>query len=300
MPKRLYTVMGATGHIGLVLVEALLKRGHGVRAVARSQTKLAALKAKGAEAHAAGFDDAASLARAFQGSSALFTMTPPAYEAEDFGAYQDTVGEAIVSAIRQAKVAHVVNLSSIGAQHPSGTGPIAGLHRQERRLNTVAGLNALHLRPGSFMENQLWSIPTIKQHGINGSPMRGDLPVEMIATRDIAAKAAELLDALSFRGQSIVELAGPQAITLNDATAILGKAIGKPDLKYVQFSYDDAKQAMLAMGMQPSIVSLMLEMQRGFNEALVAFESPPVRTPTSFEAFAKVFAEAFHDAPMTA
>ena len=294
MSQRLYTVMGATGHIGHVLVDALLKRGHAVRAVARSQTKLAGLKAKGAEAHSVVFEDAAALARVFQGSSAIFSMIPPAYEAEDFSAYQDTVGAAIVSAIQQAKVAHVVNLSSVGAQHSSGTGPIAGLHRQEQRLGAVAGLSVLHLRPGYFMENQLWSVATIKQHGINGSPMRGDLPIEMIATRDIAAKVAELLDGLSFRGQSMVELAGPRAITLDDATAILGKAIGRPDLKYVQFSNDNAKQAMIGMGMKPSIVSLMIEMQRGFNDGHVAFEGTPARGGTSLEEFARTaFAKAY-------
>ena len=293
MPKRTYAVVGATGQIGHVLVEELLKQDHVVRAIGRNKTKLSALEFKGAEVHAISLDNASALAKVFERASAVFSLIPPGYDADDFGAYQDQAGETIAAAIEQAKVTHVVNLSSIGAQLSEGTGPIKGLHRHEKRLNAIPGLNVLHLRPAYFMENQLWSIPTIKQHGINGSPLRGDLPIPMIATCDIGAKAAELLDRLDFQGVSVVELVGPKPVTLNEATAILGRAIGKPDLNYVQFSYTDAEKAMVGMGMKPSIVSLMIEMQRSSNEGRVAPEGKPIQGTTSFETFAESFAKAY-------
>ena len=293
MTKRTYAIVGATGQIGHVVSEELLKRGHVVRAIGRNKEKLSALEFKGAEAHAVLLDNAQALAKVFQGASGVFIMIPPAYDADDFGAYQDRVGETIASTITQAKVTHVVDLSSIGAHLAEGTGPIKGLYRQEKRLNAIPGLNVLHLRPAYFMENQLWSIPTIKQHGVNGSPLRGDLPIPMIATYDIGKKAAELLDRLDFRGVSVVEFAGPKQVTLNEATAILGRAIGKPDLTYVQFSYADAEKAMLGMGMKPSIVSLMIEMNRSFNEGRVMPEEKPVRGTTAFETFAETFAKAY-------
>jgi len=220
-------------------------------------------------------------------------MIPPGYTAPDFGAAQDKVGEATVQAIKQAKVTHVVDLSSVGAQRPDGTGPIKGLYRQEQRLNAVAGLNVVHLRPSSFMQNQYWSIPTIKQLNVNGSPMRGDLPQDMVSTEDIGTKAAELLDQLAFRGQSVVELAGPAPLTLQEATTVLGTAIGKPDLKYVQFPADEARKAMLGMGMSASAVDLMLEMEESFNKELIRFERPPAKGTTTFQEFAKNFARAY-------
>ncbi len=293
MPQRTYAIMGATGKIGHVLVEELLKRGHQVRAIGRTKAKLAVLEAKGAKTYAAAFDDAASLAKAFEGASAIFTMISPAYEVDDFSAWQDRTGEAIAQAIRQAKTTHVLSLSSIGAQWPSGTGPIAGLHRQEKRLNAISGLNVLHLRPAYFMENQFWSIPTIKQHEINGSPMRGDLPLLMVATRDIGQKAADLLDRLEFSGHSVVEFSGPRPYTLNEATTLLGKAIGKPDLKYVQFSYEDAKKAMLGMGMKPGMAQLMVEMDQAFNEGRLVSEGKLLLGKTTFEEFAAIFAKAY-------
>lgn len=67
--------------------------------------------------------------------------------------------------------------------------------------------------------------------------MRGDLPIPMAATRDIGAKAAEFLAGLQFRDHAAFERFGPRLVTMQEATTVLGKAIGKPDLKYVQFSY---------------------------------------------------------------
>ena len=154
-------------------------------------------------------------------------------------------------------------------------------------------LNVLHLRPGYFMENQLWSIPTIKQQGVNASPIRGDLQILMVTTRDIGAKAASLLDALAFTGTSVVEFVGPKPLTLNEATKILGSAISKPYLKYVQLPAEDAKKAMLGVGMKESIVDLMIEMQQAFNDNRIVPQNKPSQGPTSFEEFARIFAQAY-------
>lgn len=293
---RTYAVMGATGHVGSVVADALLKQGHTVRVLGRTRAKLEPWRARGAQAYDTPFHDAAGLSKAFEGASAVFTMIPPAYDADDFAAHQDKTGEATVAALKWARTSHVVDLSSIGAQLPSGTGPIAGLYRQEQRLNGIAGLNVVHLRPGHFMENQLWSIPTIKQRGVNGSPMRGDTPMFTVAARDIGRQAAELLDAFTFRGRTVVELAGPRTYTLKEITGILGRAIGQPDLQYTQVPPDQAKQALVGMGMKPRTADLMLEMEDAFNQHRIAPEREPVKGTTTFEQFAQEFARAYQAA----
>ena len=296
MPKRSIAVMGATGHIGTPLTELLLAKGHDVRALGRDAKKLGALSAKGAKSRSVAFSDPSALAEAFTGAEAAFVMIPPSYGEADFGAYQDRTIDAIVQALRKSGVKKAVSLSSLGAQHPKGTGPIAGLFRMEQRLNQSGGPDVVHLRPAYFMENHFFSIPTIKAMGINGSPAKADLPIPQIATKDIAARAAELLDRADFRGSSVDEFGGPRDLTLAESTAILGRAIGRPDLKYVQFSYADAEKALAGMGMPPSIASLMVEMYRGMNEGLVRPEkplSPHQRTRTTLEEFAQGFAAAF-------
>lgn len=294
MAKKVIAVLGATGHIGTVLTEELLKKGHDVVALGRDAGKLAALEKKGAKTKSAGFDDAGALAAAFKGVDAAFTMIPPSYFDPDFSAYQDRTGAAIATALGQAGVKHAVDLSSVGAQHPSGNGPIAGLHRQEKRLEQVKGLNPLHLRPSYFMENHFWSISTIKTANINGSPIFSELRFGQIATADIARKIAELLDKADWKGRSVVEFAGPRDLTMVEATQVLGKAVGKPDLKYVEFPYEEAEKAMTGMGMPAKSASLMVDMYRGFNEGVVAPESAiKERGSITLEDFARGFAAAY-------
>lgn len=265
--KRTYAVMGATGHIGTVLTQQLLKKGHKVKAIGRDPSKLNALKALGADiVIIKDFNLPDALTAAFKGADAVFSFIPPGYDMENFTAYQNQVGEAIKTAIEKNHIPYVVNLSSIGAHLPKGTGPIEGLHLQENRLNAIPNLNVLHLRPGYFMENLLWSIPIIKQMGANGSPLKGDLPIYMVATEDIGIKAAEFLDRLDFKGHAAFEFCGPRALNLQEATQMIGKSIGKPDLKYIQFPYADGEKGMIASGMKVGTAKLMIDMYKAFNE----------------------------------
>ena len=296
MSGKIFAIMGATGHIGRVLTEKFLEKGHSVRALGRDAKKLSALKAKGAETLSPAFDDAKGLASAFKGAEGVFVMIPPNYGAEDFPAYQDKSGEAITAALSQAGVKAVVSLSSVGAGEPQGTGPIAGLYRQEQRLNKLSGIQVLHLRPTSFMENQFFSIPAIRSMGVNGSASVGDYALPIVATKDIGAKAAEFLEK-GFQGHKVFEFTGPREYNLIEVTAALGKVIGKPDLKYVQFSYEDVKKGMLGSGMKPKMVDLMLEMYRAGNEGKIRPTqefTPEHRGRTTLEEFARDFAAVYN------
>ncbi len=299
MTKHTYAIVGATGQIGLCLTEELLKKGHKVRALGRDPVKLQRLKEKGAEVFSSPFNDAASLVKVFKGCHAIFSFLPPAFGVEDYEAYQDKVGEAIAKAVIVANVQHVVNLSSLGAGMPHGTGPIKGLHRQERRLNEIPNVHLFHLRPGYFMENFFWSIPSIKSTGIIGSLIKSDLPIPMVATHDVGLKCAEVLDGLKFTGQTIFEFLGPREVTMNEAAKILGNAIKKPDLKYVQLSPTDSEKALLASGMKPKTVQLMLEMHQAINEKKLAPTHPITeahRGKTTCEEFSKTFEQKYQQA----
>lgn len=293
---RAYAVMGATGHVGKVVAERLLKTGSQVHVIGRSAERLRGLVDRGAIPHVGAFDDVEVLGKAFKGVDGVFAMIPPDYSTRDFLAYEDRVGTAIARALQTTGVPCVVNLSSIGAHLREKTGPIRGLYKHEARLNEIKDLHVVHLRPHYFMENLLWSIPTVQSLGINGSPLRADLPIPMVATRDIGRKAGELLADLQFRGQTAFEFFGPRPVTMQEATAVLGKAIGKPDLKYVQFPYEEAEKAMLATGMKPDVVGLFIEMDRSFNDGLIRPTQPMTEDhlgKTGIEDFAEEFAAAF-------
>ena len=288
------TIMGATGHTGKKITEALLKTGEKVRALGRSESKLAELKRAGAEILTGDTNDAAFLTKAFRGADAVYTLLPTDPRAPDYRAEQDRQGEAIVKAIRESGVQYVVALSSAGAELSSGTGPIAGLHAQEQRLKQLKGVNVLLLRPVSFFENFYEAIGLIKREGINGNSVAPDLPIPMVATRDIADAAAKALKARDWHGVVVRELLGPRDLSFTEATHILGKRIGKPDLRYVQFSDEDQARALVQAGMSQSFADLYVEMTRAFNSGTIKPQRTAQNTtPTRFESFASELARAY-------
>ena len=291
------TVMGATGHTGKKITEALLEAGEKVRALGRSESKLAELKSAGAEVLAGDATDAAFLAEAFRGADAVYTLLPTDPSAPDYRAEQDRQGEAIVKAIRESGVPFVVALSSAGADLSEGAGVIAGLHAQEERLKRLEGTNVLLLRPVSFFENFYGTLGLIKHEGINGGSVAADLAVPMVATRDIADAAAQALRARDWEGVVVRELLGPRDLSYAEATRIIGERIGKPDLPYVQFSYADEAKALVAAGLSESFANLYVEMTRAFNEGRVKpRRTPENTTPTRFEDFAGELVSAYEAA----
>ena len=297
----MFAITGATGDIGSKVAGILLDRGEKVRVIGRDADRLRTFVHKGAEAAVGDLKDTAFLTGALSGVDAVFTMIPPDYTAADFRGYQNAVGRSITNAIVKGGVRHVVNLSSQGAELPAGTGPILGLHDQEIRLNWLAGVNVLHLRPTYFMENLLMNIPLISQTGIAGSAVRGDRAFAMIATRDIAVRVAGHLLDRDFDGKVVKDLLGQRDLSLEEAIAVIGRRIGWPDLKYVQFPYDVAAKGMEAAGISPDVSRLFIEMSRALNEGLFAVNRPrrpENTTPTSIEEFADIFAAAFEAAAM--
>jgi uncharacterized protein YbjT (DUF2867 family) len=301
MASKTFAVMGATGQIGRVMTETLLQGGHEVRAIGRDARKLSTLKGKGARTLASTFDDTGALTEAFSGSDGVFVMIPPDQVADDFADFQDRTGERIREAVILSRVKKVLNLSSIGAQHAEGTGPVQGLHRQEQRLNAVAGIDVLHLRPCYFMQNCRRFIPAIRERGVIASALMPDLPIWMVSTEDIGRKAAEILMQVDFREQSFFEFVGPQQITQTQATGIIGHALGRPELRYVQLSYDEEMKNFLKAGMKPATADLFVRMEKGFNEGLFATTGSlgiAHRGSTPFESFARVFAAAMQGQPV--
>lgn len=290
-----YVICGATGNIGSVLSHELLAKGDQVRVIGRDAARLAAFD--GAETAAGSLEDRDFVSRAFTGATAVFALIPPSFGETDFRAYQNRVGAALAHGIQKAGVQHVINLSSVGAQHAHGCGPVNGLHDQEQRLNALAGVHVLHLRPTFFMENHLASIAAIK--GLRALPgaLRADLPQPQIATCDIATVAAQRLKALDFTGKSVLELLGPRDVTMNEVARVLGRAVEIDDLPYVQVGYDDVRQAFLGMGISADLANLYIEMLRGINaDHMVPTQARDMhtQTPTSIEVFAReVFAPVF-------
>ena len=284
----MYVITGATGNTGRVVARRLLAADQKVRALGRSEDRLRPLTAEGAEPFVCELADADALVKAFSGSRAVYAMVPPNMSTTDYRADQAEVADSIAKAIEWAQVKNAVTLSSVGADKAEGTGPVAGLHYLEQTLNRIPELNVLHLRPAYFMENTLAQIGIIQTMGITAGPLRADLMMPMIATRDIGAAAADALAGRAFNGKQTRELLGQRDLSYSEVARIIGKAIGKPDLTYVQLPDEQLRGAFMQMGMSANGADLILEMSGALNSGYMrALEqrSPENTTPTSFEKF---------------
>ena len=290
----LYVILGASGNTGSVIGESLLSKGKKVRVVGRDAARLQRFVRKGAEAFTAQLSDAAALTVAFRGARAAYLLLPPITSRED----QERESDAIAKAVRESGLPYALYLSSYGAHVPEGTGPVTGLHSSEQKLNAISGLNVLHLRAAYFMENNLAAIGMIHGMGLVGNALRPDLKIPMAATRDVGDYAAQRLLHLDFSGKQTRELLGERDLSMTEATAVIARGIGKPDLLYQQFPYDQVQQALTQLGVPPKGAAMYIEMYKAINAGvLIPLEprSPENTTPTSIEQFVQdVFVAAYH------
>jgi len=289
-----YVITGATGNIGKILSKELLAKGVKVKVIGRSVEKLKELVALGAEPLVGNINDAHFVTKAFAGADAVFCLVTPNLQSNDVRAEQKAIANNYLNAVKINQIKNVVLLSSVGAHLRNGAGIVDGLGYMEELFLQLKDTNVLNLRPTYFMENTFGLIGTIKQMGIAGTPVNGDIKFPMVATKDIATTAAKYLLDLNFKGNVTEYVLGAKDYSYNEVTSIIGKAISKPDLKYVQFPYDDAVKGMVAAGFcAEDAAKQMVALSKGINEGGVMI--PNIRsktntTNTNYEEFVKTFA----------
>lgn len=291
------TVMGATGRTGSRICQSLLEAGVAVRALGRSAERLAAVASAGAQVAVGEPDDADFLSRAFLGAEAVYTLLAYGPETQDYRQQQAAQGEAIIQAIRHSGVRHVVFLSSVGAEVPSRTGPIISMHDQEQRLRALpTKVNVLMLRAGALFENLYGALDIVRGYQCYSDAVAPDVPVPMIATRDVADAASRALLIRDWHGVLTRELLGPRDISYAQATHLLGAAIGHPDLPYVQVPREELQVALQQAGYSAGLAVLYGELAEAISSGRVRAQesrSPANTTATSFEAFAEEWANAY-------
>lgn len=293
----MYVIIGGTGNTGGRISDILLSNGKKVKVIGRNPDKIKILKEKGAEISSGDLKDSFFLTKTFKGADAVYVMIPPNLSAENVREHQNEISSAITNAIISSNVKNVVLLSSIGAQLQNNAGIVQGLYDFEQKLNSLDGVNCVYLRAGYFMENFYFSIDMIRKMGIVGSALSPDLRFPNVAVKDISELAAKYLLNLNFKGKNIQYVLGPRDISSSEQTKIIGKAIGKPDLKYVQFSYDDFIKGTIDAGISRSVAEGYAQFGKSVNEGLVydpKLRNPGNTTPTTFENFAQTFAMAYN------
>lgn len=289
-------VTGSLGNISKPLVQKLIVAGHQVVVISGSANRIAEIEELGASAAIGSVSDQAFVTETFDGSDAVYTMVPPNFGASDWKQYIAGIGEIYASAIKSAGVKYVVNLSSIGAHMSTGCGPVSGLYFVEQALNALDGVHVKHLRPGFFFTNFLGNIGMIKHMNMIGGNYGESTKLILTYPGDIADAVAEELLNHSFSGNSIRYVKSDE-ITTDEVAKILGDAVGKPDLKWVNFDDENIYGAMIQNGLPEEIAKNYTEMGAAMRKGEMTSEylkSTPVPFgKTNFKAFAPIFAKIY-------
>ncbi|MBD8511249.1 NmrA family NAD(P)-binding protein [Photobacterium sp. CAU 1568] len=267
--NELYVVTGATGRTGSAVAKTLLDAGKRVRVVVRDEPAGDVWTTLGAEVAVADFSDGFALCRAFSGADGAYIVSPPQYSSEDLFSQAREMAHTIAAAAKEAKLAKIVALSSIGAEQAEGTGWIA-MNRMLEACIIDTGLPVVFLRAAYFMEN--WR-PLVKMAILQRqlpsflSPLNQKFP--MIATPDIGRIAAEVL-CEDWRGVRIIDLEGPDRYSPNDVAELVSLKLGEA-IQPFSIPESDWAQSIAGQGFSSAAIAGFIEMTQGLNSGHIAF-----------------------------
>ncbi|UAY57072.1 NmrA family NAD(P)-binding protein [Arachidicoccus terrestris] len=260
------TVTGSLGNISRTLVRALVLDGHDVKAVTSKAEREKEIVSLGARPFIGSVEDYEFIKKAFAGSDAVYLMIPPNHQVADLKGYIKKIGIQYAQAIQETGVNYVVNLSSIGAHLENGLGPTGSNYYVESALNGLKGVHVLHLRPGMFFTNFYGAIPMIMHQYSLGNNFSGLVNIPLTHPRDIAKEAFTSLKNLSFAGKRVQYIVSDEK-SGNEIARVLGKAIGRPDLNWVEFSDEQLLQALLHNGFSEQMATVyMIEIGEALRE----------------------------------
>lgn len=287
------TITGSLGNISQRLTTRLIAEGHQVTVISHHPERVKEIEALQAKAAIGSVEDVAFLSKAFEGRDAVYTMIPPNFSTPDYKAFTIKVGTNYAKAIALAGVQHVVNLSSSGSPL-AGVAPLKEYQNLEEKLDELQGIHILHLRPGGFYSNFYGSIGLIKHQGIVGNNFDETVNMVMSHPHDIADAAADALNTLTFKGRNIKYIVSDEK-NGKEVAQILGDAIGRSDLKWLQFSDEQLLEALMQNGFSKDaarhyIVDMGIAIREGILENHYKQNKHEVSGKRSFADFAKEFA----------
>lgn len=290
-------VTGSLGNIGKPLAAELAQKGHDITVISSKADKQKDIEAIGAKAAIGTLEDIDFLKSVFAGADAVFAMVPPKYDELDTVVYYRRLTEKYAEAIRHTGIKHVVHLSSYGAHLNKDTGFILGAHHAESILDELKGVAVTHLRPGYFYYNLVNFAGMIKGQGIMGSNFGGEDNLLLVSPKDIAAAAAEELEKSA--ADRKVRYVVSDERTCNEAARVLGEAIDKPDLKWLTFTSEQTKDAMIKAGTPAHVADNLVELGAAIHSGILAEDykkqKPIQMGKVKLEEYAKEFTATYQN-----
>jgi len=266
-----YVVAGATGHVGSVVAQTLLDSGRKVRVIVRDTHKAERWKKRGAHVGQVDLSNVHDLLNGLRGTEAAFLILPnfPPNTTGVRGKAKKMI-DAMVHAIAGTDVKHVVFLSSVGAQHADGTGPVVLLHDAEQELKTLK-TPVTFLRPCYFIENWAPALPDAKE-GLLNTFLPAGTKWPQVATHDVGQAAGKLILEHP-KAHRVVELSGPEDVCPADIARVLTKLL-ETEVEPLEEPLDQVAEAFHGMGFSPEIAQMYQQLYQGIASQKLAFEHP--------------------------
>jgi uncharacterized protein YbjT (DUF2867 family) len=221
----MYVVMGATGHIGSVVLDTLLENNESVVALTRDANKQPALERRGARVAVADVCDVEALRAAFERGERAFVLNPPGNPAADSDAQERATIECIVRALEGCDLEKIVVESTFGARPGEKLGDLATLYELEQKVSALQ-MSSSFVRAAYYMSNWDMSLEQAKKDGVVSTLYPVDMPLPMAAPEDLGRIGAELLRDASTRDHCVY-VEGPQRYSSNDVAAAFANALGR-------------------------------------------------------------------------
>jgi uncharacterized protein YbjT (DUF2867 family) len=284
-------VTGATGNVGSAVLDILGTTDTNLRALAHDESSARSLKDRGVEAVVGDFLEPETLVPALQGVSTVLLITP---------IHPEQVAQAsnVINAAKDSgNDPRIVRLSvhQASQEAPSRN---SRQHAQIEDELRSSGLPYTLLRPTTFMQNTLATARTVASEGRIYQPFK-DGKLGMIDARDIGEVAAKVLTEEGHEGK-VYTLTGPAAISFYEVAEALSEVLGK-EVRYVNISLEDAKRAMLNMGLSEWRADVLVEYAKAHSEGYSNFTTEDVEQltghrATSYKEFATDFERVFRGA----
>ncbi|CAK9886320.1 MAG: Quinone oxidoreductase 2 [Candidatus Erwinia impunctatus] len=247
-------VTGATGQLGRLVIEQLLKTeaAENVLAIVRSPEKAADLSAKGVQVRYGDYAQPESLKTALHGVEKLLLIS-----SSEVG-QREVQHQAVIDAAKLAGVRLLAYTSLLHADRSPLQ--LAVEHRATEAYLRSSGLPYVLLRNGWYTENYAASIPAALAHGVfAGAAGNGEIAS---ASRSDYAEAAAVVLTLADQAGKIYELAGDNAYTLGSFSEEIAAVSGKT-VKYQDMPQPAFAELLVSVGLPDGLAEILADSDAG-------------------------------------
>jgi len=280
-------ILGATGQIGSLLVDDLLIKDQPVRAVIRNGSKAQELKNRGVEVIIADYFDVEALKKAFHGGDSVFLLTPENPVCENCLNKIRIMINNYKEAVLSSGVTKILGLSSMGAQHKSGTGNLMASYMLEQAFSDVV-IEQIFVRPAYYYSNWLGYFELVKEHGILPTFFQPEMKLPMIAPSDVAKFLSDVMICKTPQ-ERIYEIMGPYAYSSSDIAKIFGEVLNR-NITLQQILPEEWESTLIQAGFSKDAANNLILMTKAVIDGKTKNDTPDtIRFSTDFKTYLKYF-----------